>query len=73
MSTRITEMKRDTWLVRRTAILEEVEMDNGAVRFRVHVSDENRPPFISRWFNDPVPASDFIERMQGGHFDPQRG
>jgi len=64
-------LKEERWLVERTARLEEVELDNGGIRFRVHVSDEGRPPFISRWFNDPVPAADFIEKMKTG-FDPRR-
>ena len=61
-------LKEETWSVARTAIMEEVELDNGAVRFRVQIADEGRPPFISRWFNDPVPAADFIEKVQGGRY-----
>ena len=61
-------MKEETWVVARTATLEEVQLSNGQVRFRVQIADEGRPPFISRWFNDPVPAADFIEKVQGGHY-----
>jgi hypothetical protein len=48
--------------------MEEVQLDNGAVRFRVSINDEGRPPFLTRWFNDLVPAADFIEKVQGGRF-----
>ena len=61
-------MKEETWSVARTAVLEEVVLSNGAIRFHVQIMDEGRPPFISRWFNDPVPASDFIEKVQGGNY-----
>lgn len=60
----------ESWLVERTASIHEVEMDNGAIKFRVQVRDGNRAPFISRWFNDPVPAADFVEKMKTG-FDPR--
>ena len=63
--------KEEKWMVERTARIDELVMDNGTIRFRVQISDEGRPPFISRWFNDPVPASDFVERMRGGRFDPR--
>ncbi len=60
-------------MVERTARIEEEVLSNGSIRFRVQVSDEGRRPFISRWFNDPVPASDFVEKMQSGSFDPREG
>lgn len=68
MSEVIKLMKEETWSVARTAVLEEIQQENGAIRFRVQIMDEGRPPFISRWFNDPVPASDFIEKVQGGNY-----
>jgi len=64
-------LSKATWTVERTALLEEVILDNEAVRFRVQVSDEGRRPFISRWFNDPVPAADFIDKIKGGHFNAE--
>lgn len=65
------ELQRITWPVQRTAVLDEVEMPNGKIRFRVRVSDEGRLPFTSRWFNDPGPASDFIDHMIDG--SPSQG
>ena len=61
-------LKEETWVVARTAILTEVQMEGGAIRFHVSINDEGRPPFISRWFNDPVPAAGFIEKVQGGKY-----
>lgn len=61
-------IREENWSVGRTAVMEEVQLDNGAVRFRVSINDEGRPPFLTRWFNDLVPAADFIEKVQGGRF-----
>jgi hypothetical protein len=62
----ITPLKSDTWQVTRIASLDEVQMDNGGIRYRVQVADLGRRPFLSRWFNDIVPASDFLEKLKGG-------
>lgn len=56
-------VKQITWAVPRTGTLEVVHLDNGAIRWNVRISDGGRKPFISRWFNDPVPASDFLEKF----------
>jgi len=59
----------DVWLVERVATLDEVELDNGAIRYHVQVSDEGRKPFLTRWFNDPSRAADFIEKVRFGHME----
>jgi len=60
----ISQIKKEEWDVRRIAVLDEVVQVNGQIRFRVQVNDAGRTPFLSKWFNDPVPAMDFIERMK---------
>jgi hypothetical protein len=57
-------IERSTWEVKRIGMLEEVQLPTGATRFRVSVADEGRKPFIVRYFNDIVPASDFLERFK---------
>lgn len=64
-------LREETWQVTRIGVLEEVELDNGGIRFRVQIRDENRLPFMSKWFNDPVPASDFLERFRDGRVEPR--
>lgn len=54
------------WPVERTAVLKEVHLEDGQIQYRVEVFDPHRPPFIIKWFNDPSPASDFIERLRVG-------
>ncbi len=59
-----TAIKEDSWKVQRFAKIEEVEIPpNGTIRFRVKVWDAGRDAFITQWFNDPVPALDFVERL----------
>lgn len=58
------------WTVQRHGTVTEVQLDNGAIRYHVEIWDENRKPFLSRWFNDPVPAADFLEKVKAG-FDPR--
>lgn len=50
-----------SWLVKRHGWVDEVHMDNGGITYNVQIADEGRRPFITKWFNDPVPASDFLE------------
>ena len=63
-----------TWPVQRIGTLEEVQLDNGAIRFRAAVRDEGRDkPFLVRWFNDPSPAADFLEKVEAGNYvTPER-
>jgi hypothetical protein len=52
-------------------MLEEVQLDNGAVRFRTSIRDVGRDqPFLVRWFNDPTPAADFLEKVEMGNYSP---
>lgn len=59
----------EKWLVVRKARVEEVEVElqggGKAVRYRLVVWDEPREPFVTTFFNDPVPALDLMERIQG--------
>ena len=61
----IIQIQTDLWTVTRKGTLDEVHMTNGGISFRVQVADERRKPFISRWFSDPVPASDFLKQLKG--------
>lgn len=57
------------WPVTRIGTLEEVELDNGAIRFRTSIRDHGREqPFLVRWFNDPTPAADFLDKVEGGNY-----
>jgi hypothetical protein len=61
-----------SWTVKRIGTLEEVILDNGAVRFKTSIRDDGRDqPFLVRWFNDPTPAADFLEKVESGAFNPQ--
>jgi hypothetical protein len=54
-----------TWRVQRFASLHEVvNLASGKIRYKVTVWDEGRPPFLVQWFNDPTPASDFIDQLR---------
>lgn len=58
------------WPVQRFGAIKEVKLNNGAIRFHVEIWDQDRKPFLTRWFNDPVPAEDFLEQVKNG-FDPR--
>jgi len=73
MSEDVRNILSKSWSVKRTAVLDEVTVGNRELRFRVQVSDEGRRPFMSRWFNDPSPAHDFIERIISGVDPKTRG
>lgn len=61
------------WPVTRIGVLEEVQLDNGAIRFRAAVRDSGREhPFLVRWFNDPTPAADFLDKVENGNYNPER-
>lgn len=49
--------------VKRIISLEEKVLPNGSIRFKITVRDDGRPPFITRWFNDITPASDFYDKL----------
>jgi hypothetical protein len=57
----------ETWFVVRKARVEEVEVElaggGKAVRYRTIIWDEPREPFVTTFFNDPVPALDLMERI----------
>ena len=59
-------LNQDNWPIQRYAILEEVEMDNGKIRYHIQIGDNipGRKPFIDKWFNDIVPARDFYDRVK---------
>lgn len=61
-----TVLTQANWTVQRFGHVKEVQLDNGAIRYHVEIWDEDRKPFLSRWFNDPVPAEDFLDRVQKG-------
>jgi hypothetical protein len=58
------------WLVNRTGWVEEVHESGGKIKYHAQVKDENREAFIGRWFNDPTPAADFIDKVRSG-YDPR--
>ena len=66
---KVTQMKKEEWKIRRFGTMDEIEMVSGSMRFRITVWDEGRDPFIVQWFNDPVPAADFLERLQESAID----
>jgi hypothetical protein len=61
-----TQLQKIEWEVKRTATIDEVIMDNGGIRYNVQIMDEGRKPFLSRWFADPVGASDFADTVRIG-------
>lgn len=53
-----------TWHVKRHGEVREVRRSSdNALRYQVRVWDEGRPPFLHKWFNDPVPAADFLDNL----------
>jgi hypothetical protein len=66
-------MIQRTWKVERIGTLEEVLLDNGAIRFRASIRDSGRDnPFLVRWFNDPTPAADFIDKVENGNYAEEK-
>jgi hypothetical protein len=59
----VREIVARGWTVERHAVIDEVQLKNGVLRFRVRVADSGREPFLTRWFNDPRPAEDFLARL----------
>ena len=59
-----TLIREDEWNVKRLGRLEEVVLEGGSIRFRVKIWDAGREAFITQWFNDVVPAADFLERVK---------
>jgi hypothetical protein len=51
------------WNVRRFGSVDELAV-KGEVRYRVRIWDAGRTPFLVKWFNDPAPAADFLERVE---------
>jgi hypothetical protein len=49
--------------------MEEVVKEDGSIRFRTSIQDAGRDqPFLVRWFNDPAPAADFLEKVELGNY-----
>jgi len=67
---RITVLDTQQWAVEREARLEEVRKPGRNIRYRVVLADVGRKPFLTKWFNDLSPASDFIDRVKNG-LDPR--
>jgi hypothetical protein len=66
-------MIQRTWKVERIGMLEEVQLDNGAIRFRASIRDSGREnAFLVRWFNDPTPAADFIDKVENGNYSEEK-
>jgi len=54
--------------------VEEVVKEDGSIRFRTSVQDAGRDqPFLVRWFNDPTPAADFLDKVEAGNIPDPRG
>jgi len=71
MGDTVRVMVQREWEVTRIGTLEEVLLDNGAIRFRTAIRDSGRDqPFLVRWFNDPVPAADFLDKVEAGNYIP---
>lgn len=62
-------VQEQSWYSLRHSRVEEVEVEvadgSKPIRYRVIVWDEGREPFVRTFFNDPVPALDFAERIKG--------
>lgn len=57
------------WPVTRVGTVEEVIKEDGSIRFRTSILDLGREqPFLVRWFNDPTPAADFLDKVEGGNY-----
>lgn len=70
--TMVNEDKRETittdeWVVKRHAIIDEVFMSDGSIRYQVKIWDEGREtaPFVKQWFSDEAPATGFLNRVKG--------
>lgn len=57
-------LTESTWMVARTGMIQEYHFWNGEIKWRVTVWDEGRKPFISKWFNSPSSAADFLEKVR---------
>ena len=57
-------LNREAWKVERYALLDEVLMVDGSVRYHVQIQDAGRPPFLTRWFNEEDRAQSFIDKVK---------
>lgn len=74
MADKVTTMIRRSWPVTRVGVVEEVVKEDGSIRFRTSVQDAGRDqPFLVRWFNDPTPAADFLDKVEAGNIPDPRG
>lgn len=57
-----------SWYSLRQGKIEEVSIEYAdgtyGTRYRVLIWDEGREPFLKLFFNDPVPAMDFLEKIK---------
>ena len=59
-----TTIHEVAWLVKRHASVTQIVHEDGRVRFRIQLWDAGRSPFLERYFNDQIPAVDFVVKMQ---------
>ena len=59
----VTTLRQESWKVLREGKVDQVEFENGRIQFRVKVWDAGRDSFITQWFNDILPAEDFMDRV----------
>lgn len=61
-----------SWNVKRFGRIDEVDVGNGNIRFRVKIWDAGRNAFLTQWFNDIAPASDFLEGIKEENLEASR-
>lgn len=59
-------IKTVEWTVKRTATITRKPRPQGGERIKVEVRDEDRLPFLNRWFSGPVAADDFVTELKEG-------
>lgn len=59
----VSVLRQDSWKVVREGRVDQVEFLTGRTQFRVKIWDAGRDSFITQWFNDIVPANDFLDRV----------
>jgi hypothetical protein len=68
-------IKTSRWQVRREASIDKVTFfkeGRQVTTYHVQVRDETRKPFLTRWFNDPASADDFVDAVKTG-FSTRKG
>lgn len=67
----MAELKREEFFSKHQIVVrfyqvDEVTKPDGKIVYHVQVWDEGRKPFLSKWWNDPTPAMDFVESLMNG-------